>query len=167
VNKLKEILSQRGKALDEEELRSRIEHYGFNPDHLSDEEAEAVANEIAPQTQNGLALTNSKASTPAKSKGKGGRRKALPTVREAAAHTASVANQELTEFGETLDKNLTLWENDRADQLLARVRNAPKNVVSKFVETAMQEGAETESFRQTAIDFTGEFYPIGSDNAAT
>lgn len=166
MNKLREILSQRGKAFDEEVLRSRIESFGFNPDNLTDAEAQAVADEIVPQTQSGLAVTNGKASVPAKGKGKGGRRKALPTVRDAAAHTASIANEELTEFGETLDKNLTLWENDKADQLLARVRNAPRNVVGKFVETAMQEGAEAESFRQAAVDFTGEFFPVSNSDAA-
>jgi hypothetical protein len=166
MDKLKSILKLRGQELDEQELRSRVEKLGFNPDELSDQEVEKIAAEISNSGGLAIAPTNGKTSTPAKGKGKGGRRKALPTVRDAAAHTANIANQELVSFGETLDKNLTAWEDDKADQLLARVRNAPKNVVSKFVEEAMREGAEPEAFRQTANDFTREFFPVGEPDSA-
>jgi hypothetical protein len=164
MDKVREILLSKGKAVSDALIQERIDEYGLTGAELTDKDAKAIADELESKAQvvSGLATTNGTSKpTSTKGKGKGGRRKNLPTVKDAAKHTANLANQEIQGFIDVVDTELTAWEDDKADQLLARVRNAPKNVVARFVEDAVQEASDVNSFRESAREFSNEFFPVG------
>ncbi|WP_375515833.1 hypothetical protein [uncultured Nostoc sp.] len=54
----------------------------------------------------------------------------------------------------------------KADQLLSTIRNAPKDVVSKFVSKAMEEEADVESFRAIGNELVAGIFGANFTDAA-
>ncbi|WGV29207.1 hypothetical protein [Halotia branconii] len=49
---------------------------------------------------------------------------------------------------------------------MSTIRNAPKEVVSKFVERAMEEEADVEGFREVGEQLVAGIFSISATNAA-
>ncbi|MBG1270498.1 hypothetical protein [Nostoc sp. WHI] len=169
MEKVKEILLAKGIECDEQEILSAASAIGMDVNDLNDAEAQAITIQILEQRKSSGALTN----TNGKSKngnsklGKNSpRRKTTPPLQGAIAHASQVSNQEIQSLEDVLNVGIDAYTTDKADQLLSTIRNAPKDVVSKFVSKAMEEEADVESFRAIGNELVEGIFGISLANAA-
>ncbi|MCC5619560.1 hypothetical protein LC605_31830 [Nostoc sp. CHAB 5836] len=142
----------------------------INPDidQLTDQQAQAIATQILE-----LRLASGKLATNSKSKNGNGklgknspRRKSTPPLQGAIAHASQVSNLEIQSLEDVLSVGIDAYTTDKADQLLSTIRNAPKDVVSKFVSKAMEEEADVESFRDIGEQLVAGIFGAQFANAA-
>lgn len=170
MQKVKEILLAEGIEFDEGDILSAASAIGMDVDNLNDAEAQEVAIQVA-QAKKSTALTTATAN--GKSKNTGGklgknspRRKSAPPLQGAIAHASQVSNQEIQSLEDVLTQGIDAYTTDKADQLLSTIRNAPKDVVSKFVSKAMEEEADVDSFRAIGNELVAGIFGISPTNAA-
>lgn len=137
-------------------------------DQLTDQQAQAIAIQILElRLATGKLATNGK---PKNGNGKLGknspRRKSIPPLQGAIAHASQVSNQEIQSLEDVLNVGIDAYTTDKADQLLSTIRNAPKDVVSKFVSKAMEEEADVDSFRAIGDELVAGIFGISPTNAA-
>ncbi|MEH2252356.1 hypothetical protein [Nostoc sp.] len=93
------------------------------------------------------------------------RRKGTPPLQGTIAKASQVSNQEIQFLEDVLNMGIDAYTTDKADQLLSTIRNAPKDVVSKFVEKAMEEEADVESFREVGEQLVAGIFGAQFTNA--
>lgn len=137
-------------------------------DQLTAQQAQAIAIQILE-----LRLASGKLATNGKSKNTSGklgknspRRKSAPPLQGAITHASQVSNQEIQSLEDVLTQGIDAYTTDKGDQLLSTIRNAPKDVVSKFVSKAMEEEADVESFRAIGNELVAGIFGISPTNAA-
>ena len=137
-------------------------------DQLTDQQAQAIATQILEQR-----LATGKLATNGKSKNTGGklgknspRRKSTPPLQGAIAHASQVSNLEIQSLEDVLNVGIDAYTTDKADQLLSSIRNAPKEIVSKFVSKAMEEEADVDSFRAIGDELVAGIFGAQFTNAA-
>lgn len=146
---------------------SAAQAVGMDVNDLNDAEATAIAQHIIEQRQPGKLATNSKSKNGNGKLGKNSpRRKGTPPLQGAIAKASQVSNQEIQSLEDVLSAGIDAYTTDKADQLLSSIRNAPKEVVSKFVEKAMEEEADVEGFRQVGEQLVAGIFGINGANAA-
>ncbi|WP_196521178.1 hypothetical protein [Nostoc sp. WHI] len=135
---------------------------------MTDQQAQAIATQILElRLASGKLATNSKSKNGNGKLGKNSPRcKTTPPLQGAIAHASQVSNQEIQSLEDVLNVGIDAYTTDKADQLLSTIRNAPKDVVSKFVSKAMEEEADVESFRQVGNELVEGIFGISLANAA-
>ncbi|ACC84891.1 hypothetical protein [Nostoc punctiforme] len=172
MQKVKEILLAQGIEFDEADIVSAASAIGMELDGLNDAEASAIALKVVELKQaSGLAL--SQKDIAAKSRNGNGklgknspRRKSTPPLQGAIAHASQVSNQEIQSLEDVLNVGIDAYTTDKADKLLSTIRNAPKDVVSKFVSKAMEEEADVDSFRAIGDELVAGIFGAQFTNAA-
>ncbi|MDZ8140112.1 MAG: hypothetical protein RM049_33290 [Nostoc sp. DedQUE04] len=167
MQKVKEILLAQGIEFDEADIVSAASAIGMDIDNLNDAEAQEVAVQVV-QAKKSTALTtaNSKSKNTGGKLGKNSpRRKSTPPLQGAIAHASQVSNQEIQSLEDVLNVGIDAYTTDKADQLLSTIRNAPKDVVSKFVSKAMEEEADVDSFRAIGDELVAGIFGISPTNA--
>ncbi len=149
MQKVQQILQSYDIEVSEEEIAKLCAEVDADIDQLTDQQAQAIATQILEQRQNsgGGKLANKSKNGNAKLGKNSPRRKSIPPLQGAIAHASQVSNQEIQSLEDVLNVGIDAYTTDKADQLLSTIRNAPKDVVSKFVSKAMEEEADVESFR--------------------
>jgi hypothetical protein len=168
MQKIKEILLAEGIEFDEGDILSAASAIGMDVDNLNDAEAQEVAIQVV-QAKKSTALTtaNGKSKNGNGKLGKNSaRRKSTPPLQGAIAHASLVSNQEIQSLEDVLNVGIDAYTTDKADQLLSKIRNAPKDVVSKFVSKAMEEEADVDSFRAIGDELVAGIFGISPTNAA-
>ena len=168
MEKIKQILILQGIEFDEEEILSVAQAIGMDVDNLNDAEAQEVAIQVV-QAKKSTALTtaNGKSKNGNGKLGKNSsRRKSIPPLQGAIAHASQVSNQEIQSLEDVLTQGIDAYTTDKADQLLSTIRNAPKDVVSKFVSKAMEEEADVESFRAIGNELVAGIFGANFADAA-
>ena len=161
VEQIKQLLLEEGLTISDEEIRGLLGELGI--DNPSETEARELANELrakAQPVQGGLTVSNGKAKTPARRNNK--RRKETPSLTNALTHTASVAQAELASVSEVVKAGAEAWATDQADQMVAAVRNAPKEALEKFAAMAMEESADINSFRKVGEEISAILFSVQS-----
>ncbi|WP_414515977.1 hypothetical protein [Nostoc sp. PCC 9305] len=167
MEKIKQILTLQGIEFDEGDILSAASAIGMDVDNLNDAEAQEVAIQVA-QAKKSTALTtaNGKSKNGNGKLGKNSpRRKSTPPLQGAIAHASQVSNQEIQSLEDVLNVGIDAYTTDKADQLLSTIRNAPKDVVSKFVSKAMEEEADVDSFRAIGDELVAGIFGISPTNA--
>lgn len=160
MERIKQILLDRGKAVADSTIEAKLDEYGITGD-VSDADAKAIADELEPEAQavqNGLAVNNGNGKAPAKRQNK--RRKNTPTLTDALTHTASVAQAELNSVNEVVKAGAEAWANDQADKLVSTIRNAPKEALEKFAVMALEESADINSFRSVGQEISSILFAV-------
>ncbi|AUB43703.1 hypothetical protein COO91_09887 (plasmid) [Nostoc flagelliforme CCNUN1] len=168
MDKIQQLLQPYNVEVSLEEIAKLCVEVGADIEQLSDSDAQTIAQHILEQRQlSGKLATNSK---PKNGNGKLGknspRRKSTPPLQGAIAHASQVSNQEIQSLEDVLTQGIDAYTTDKADQLLSTIRNAPKDVVSKFVSKAMEEEADVESFRAIGNELVAGIFGISATNAA-
>jgi hypothetical protein len=159
VNKLREILAARGKEFDEGELKSRVKDYGYNPDELSDSDAQVVADEIAPQSAMTVANGNGKTATSAKSKGRGRKSAKQVSLQDAIVHAAKETETELTTMESAIRQHKGKFVKSRTESIVNEIRNTSTEIVQGVTEKLMEETADAESFLEIGNAFGSSLFP--------
>ncbi|MBG1270585.1 hypothetical protein [Nostoc sp. WHI] len=169
MEKIQQILQTYNIEVTESEILQLCAQVDTDIDQLTDQQAQAIAIQILDQRKQSGALAN----TNGKSKNGNGkvgknspRRKTTPPLQGAIAHASQVSNQEIQSLEDVLNVGIDAYTTDKADQLLSTIRNAPKDVVSKFVSKAMEEEADVESFRAIGNELVEGIFGISLANAA-
>ncbi|WP_193199732.1 hypothetical protein [Nostoc sp. MG11] len=169
MDKIEQLLQSYNIEVSEEEVAKLCVEVGVDINQLSDSDAQVIAQHILEQRS-----SSGKLATNGKSKSTGGgklgknspRRKTTPPLQEAITKASQVSNQEIQSLENVLNVGIDAYTTDKADQLLASIRNAPKEVVSKFVEKAMEEEADVDSFRAVGEQLVTGIFGISPTNAA-
>ncbi|MBD2566131.1 MULTISPECIES: hypothetical protein [Nostoc] len=164
MQKVKEILLAEGIEFDEGDILSAASAIGMDVDNLNDAEAQEVAIQVT-QAKKSTALTTKSKNSNAKLGKNSPRRKSTPPLQGAIAHASQVSNQEIQSLEDVLNVGIDAYTTDKADQLLSTIRNAPKDVVSKFVSKAMEEEADVDSFRAIGDELVAGIFGISPTNA--
>jgi len=168
MEKIKQILTLQGIQFDDDDILSAASAIGMDVDNLNDAEAQELAMQVI-QAKKATALitTNGKSKNTVGKLGKNSpRRKSAPPLQGAIAHASQVSNQEIQSLEDVLTQGIDAYTTDKADQLLSTIRNAPKDVVSKFVSIAMEEEADVDSFRAIGNELVAGIFGISPTNAA-
>ncbi len=167
MDKIQQLLQPHNIEVSLEEIAKLCVEVGADIEQLSDSDAQTIAQHILEQRQ-----TSGKLATNGKSKNSNGklgknspRRKSTPPLQGAIAHASQVSNQEIQSLEDVLNVGIDAYTTDKADQLLSTIRNAPKDVVSKFVSKAMEEEADVESFRAIGDELVAGIFGISPTNA--
>ncbi len=168
MEKIKQILTLQGIEFDESEILSVAQAIGMDVNDLNDAEAQELAIQVA-QAKKATALTtpHGKSKNSNAKLGKNSpRRKTTPPLQEAIAKASQVSHQEIQSLEDVLAQGIDAYTTDKADQLLSTIRNAPKEVVSKFVEKAMEEEADVAGFREVGKQLIAGIFGANFTDAA-
>lgn len=167
MEKIQQFLQPYNIEATESEIADLCAQVNADIDQLTDQQAQAIATQILEQRQvSGKLATNSKSKNGNGKLGKNSpRRKSTPPLQGAIAHASQVSNQEIQSLEDVLTQGIDAYTTDKADQLLSTIRNAPKDVVSKFVSKAMEEEADVESFRAIGNELVAGIFGISPTNA--
>ncbi len=170
MEKIQQFLEPYNIEVTQSEVANLCAQVDADIDQLTDQQAQAIATQILE-----LRLATGKLATNGKSKNGNGngklgknspRRKSTPPLQGAIAHASQVSNQEIQSLEDVLTQGIDAYTTDKADQLLSTIRNAPKDVVSKFVSIAMEEEADVDSFRAIGDELVAGIFGISPTNAA-
>ncbi|AUB44966.1 hypothetical protein COO91_11223 (plasmid) [Nostoc flagelliforme CCNUN1] len=168
MEKIQQFLQPYNIEVTDDEILQLCAQVDADIDQLTDQQAQAIATQILE-----LRLASGKLTTNNKSKNGNGklgknspRRKSIPPLQGAIAHASLVSNQEIQSLEDVLTQGIDAYTTDKADQLLSTIRNAPKDVVSKFVSKAMEEEADVDSFRAIGDELVAGIFGISATNAA-
>ncbi|MCC5640269.1 hypothetical protein LC593_31440 [Nostoc sp. CHAB 5844] len=166
MQKIQQILIDQGITFSEDEILAAAQALGMDINDLNDAEVQAVVEQVVQSKQPGILVsTNGKSKNSQSKITKGSRRKPLPPLESAIAHASGVSNQEIQSLNEILEQGIDLYTDDQADRLLASVRNAPKEVVRKFTQRAMEEEADVNSFRDIGQQLVAGIFGVNLTNA--
>jgi hypothetical protein len=168
VEKIQQFLQPYNIEATDDEVANLCAQVDADIDQLTDQQAQAIAIQILEGRQaSGKLATNGKSKNGNGKLGKNSpRRKSTPPLQGAIAHASQVSNQEIQSLEDVLNVGIDAYTTDKADQLLSTIRNAPKDVVSKFVSKAMEEEADVESFRAIGDELVAGIFGISATNAA-
>ncbi|MCW5319245.1 hypothetical protein GTQ43_38355 [Nostoc sp. KVJ3] len=168
MEKIQQFLQPYNIEATESEVVNLCAQVDADIDQLTDQQAQAIAIQILEQRQaTGKLATNGKSKNTVGKLGKNSpRRKSTPPLQGAIAHASQVSNQEIQSLEDVLNVGIDAYTTDKADQLLSTIRNAPKDVVSKFVSIAMEEEADVDSFRAIGDELVAGIFGISPTNAA-
>ena len=161
MERIKQILLDRGKAIADSEIEKLITEYELDSNNVSESDAIAIANELEPKAQDAqgeMVVSNGKSKSPAKRNNK--RRKETPSLTNALTHTAAVAQAELTSVSEVVKAGVEAWSTDQADQMVSTIRNAPKEALEKFAVMALEEKADIDSFRKVGEEISAILFSV-------
>jgi len=168
VEKIQQFLQPYNIEATADEVAKLCAQVDADIDQLTDQQAQAIATQILEQR-----LATGKLATNGKSKNTGGklgknspRRKSTPPLQGAIAHASQVSNLEIQSLEDVLNVGIDAYTTDKADQLLSSIRNAPKEIVSKFVSKAMEEEADVDSFRAIGDELVAGIFGAQFTNAA-
>ncbi|MCC5611168.1 hypothetical protein LC612_31535 [Nostoc sp. CHAB 5834] len=167
MEKIQQFLQPYNIEVTDDEVLQLCAQVDADIDQLTDQQAQAIAIQILEQRQaSGKLATNGKSKNGNGKLGKNSpRRKSTPPLQGAIAHASQVSNQEIQSLEDVLNVGIDAYTTDKADQLLSTIRNAPKDVVSKFVSKAMEEEADVESFRAIGNELVAGIFGISPTNA--
>ncbi|MEH2039375.1 hypothetical protein [Nostoc sp.] len=167
MEKIQQFLQPYNIEATESEIANLCAQVDADTDQLTDQQAQAIAIQILELRQaTGKLATNGKSKNGNGKLGKNSpRRKSTPPLQGAIAHASQVSNQEIQSLEDVLNVGIDAYTTDKADQLLSTIRNAPKDVVSKFVSKAMEEEADVESFRAIGNELVAGIFGISPTNA--
>ncbi len=168
MEKIQQLLQPYNIEVTQSEVANLCAQVDVDIDQLTDQQAQAIATQILEQRQvSGKLATNGKSKNGNGKLGKNSsRRKSIPPLQGAIAHASQVSNQEIQSLEDVLNVGIDAYTTDKADQLLSTIRNAPKDVVSKFVSKAMEEEADVDSFRAIGDELVAGIFGISPTNAA-
>lgn len=168
MEKVQQFLQPYNIEATESEIADLCAQVDADIDQLTDQQAQAIAIQILEQRQaTGKLAANRKSKNTGGKLGKNSpRRKSIPPLQGAIAHASHVSNQEIQSLEDVLNVGIDAYTTDKADQLLSTIRNAPKDVVSKFVSKAMEEEADVDSFRAIGDELVAGIFGISPTNAA-
>ncbi len=168
MDKIQQLLQSHNIAVTFDEMAKLCTEAGIDIDNLTDNEAQTIAQHIIEQrSSSGKLTTNDKSKNGnGKLSKNSSRRKPTPPLQGAIAKASLVSNQEIQSLEDVLNVGIDAYTTDKADQLLSTIRNAPKEVVSKFVEKAMEEEADVDSFREVGEQLVAGIFGISTTNAA-
>ncbi|AVH68125.1 hypothetical protein [Nostoc sp. 'Peltigera membranacea cyanobiont' N6] len=169
MDKIQQLLQPHNIEVSLEEIAKLCVEVGADIEQLSDSDAQTIAQHILEQRQatGKLTTANGKSKNSNGKLGKNSpRRKSTPPLQGAIAHASQVSNQEIQSLEDVLNVGIDAYTTDKADQLLSTIRNAPKDVVSKFVSKAMEEEADVDSFRAIGDELVAGIFGISPTNAA-
>ncbi|MCG6138443.1 MAG: hypothetical protein MET45_28110 [Nostoc sp. LLA-1] len=168
MQEIKDILVNQDIDFSEDEILEAAQALGMNVNDLNDAEVQAIAQKVAQSKQPGKLAKNS--NKPKNSNGKltknSSRRKSVPNLEGAISKASQVSNEEIQSLEDVLNAGIDAYTTDKADQLLSSIRNAPKEVVRKFTQAAMEEEADVESFRNIGEQLVTGIFGISATNAA-
>jgi hypothetical protein len=167
MEKIQQFLQPYNIEVTDDEIANLCAQVDADIDQLTDQQAQAIAIQILEQRQaTGKLATNGKSKNGNGKLGKNSpRRKSTPPLQGAIAHASQVSNQEIQSLEDVLNVGIDAYTTDKADQLLSTIRNAPKDVVSKFVSKAMEEEADVDSFRAIGDELVAGIFGISPTNA--
>ncbi|MCC5612413.1 hypothetical protein LC612_38335 [Nostoc sp. CHAB 5834] len=168
MKKVQQFLQPYNIEATESEIANLCAQVDADIDQLTDQQAQAIATQILEQRQtSGKLATNGKSKNGNGKLGKNSpRRKSTPPLQGAIAHASQVSNQEIQSLEDVLNVGIDAYTTDKADQLLSKIRNAPKDVVSKFVSKAMEEEADVDSFRAIGDELVAGIFGANFADAA-
>jgi hypothetical protein len=167
MDKIQKLLQPHNIEVSEEEIAKLCESVGVDIEQLSEVDAQTIATHILEQRQSsgGGKLANKPKNGNGKLGKNSSRRKSTPGLQGAIAHASQVSNLEIQSLEDVLNVGIDAYTTDKADQLLSTIRNAPKDVVSKFVSKAMEEEADVDSFRAIGDELVAGIFGISPTNA--
>jgi len=150
MNKLQKLCP----AKTESELRELATQFGFNPDKLTDEQAEAIASEV-----------NKSAITPVKSTKSNGNGRSTVTpndvdveaLKKAGSHALNQKQKDLNGFEQGFNNRRNKIINDWVSRMQYSVQTMPSDAVNLLTQQLMQEGSNPESFSRQAEQLFSEF----------
>ena len=169
MNKVKEILEQKGKAVANSRIQEKLNEYELDANSLSDVDAQTIAQELEPEAKpiaGGLSTATAQPSAPAKSEPKQKRtRKNAKQVslKDAIVHAAKETESELSSMEDVIRSQKNAYVAVRSESLVNEIRNTSTEIVESVTEKLMGEEADTESFRQIGIAFSEALFPLGAN----
>lgn len=169
MNKIQQLLQPYNIEVSEAEVARLCAEVGVDIEQLTDSDAQTIANHIIDERK---ASAGKLAATNGKTKNSNGkltknspRRKPTPNLQGAITQASLVSNQEIQSLEDVLQQGIDKYTTDKADELLSTIRNAPKEVVRKFTEAALEEEADVESFRAIGSELVAGIFGVQFTNA--
>lgn len=163
MDKVRQILLDKGKAIADSAIQDKLTEYGIEGDP-SDADAKAIAEELESQAQpvaNGLAVSNGngKTSTPAKTKGRGRKSAKQVTLQDAIVHAAKETETELSTMEGAIRQHKTKYVESRTASIVNEIRNTSTEIVEGVTNKLMEETADAESFREIGNALGENLFP--------
>lgn len=162
MDKVRQILLDRGKAVSDDRIQQKLDEYGL--DNPSEVDARAIADELEPEAseiKNGLAISNGngKSASLAKAKGRGRKSAKQVSLQDAIVHTAKETEAELTTMESTIRQHKQKYVEARTSSIVNEIRNTSTEIVQSVTEKLMEETADAESFRQIGDELGANLFP--------
>ncbi|MFK0731530.1 MAG: hypothetical protein ACIWVG_10270 [Gloeotrichia echinulata HAB0833] len=168
MEKIQQLLQAYNIEVTESDVAQLCAQVDVDINQLTDQQAQVIAQQILEQRLESGKLSNNGKSKNGNAKlGKNSpRRKSTPPLQGAIARASQVSHQEIQSLEDVLAQGIDAYTTDKADQLLSTIRNAPKEVVSKFVAKAMEEEADVAGFREVGKQLIAGIFGANFTDAA-
>lgn len=159
MDRLKALLKERKVSLKDEDIIRKVQEFGFDPNNLSDENAQLVADEltkqqtamVAPRTAEGIA-----AKPKATSNGKPPQTD--ESLKKALLHAFGEKQKELKAFEGQLGKHRQEWMNNWVQENLNTIHNTSNDAFELLKAELLKEEANAQSFLDAANALATELF---------
>ena len=153
---LKTLLASQGLSV--ENIEEKVAEFGFDPQALTEEQAELIVAELAPPPldkpqKGGLANTSPSSNGKPKSK-------KIGSLNEAIAYASKLSNQEIEDLETRVSAGRSQWVQQKARQIIHSIRSAPKEVIDVVKGELLEEEADLETFQSFADEINQAIFAI-------
>lgn len=162
MNKVKEILGRKGKAVSDSRIQEKLTEYELDGSNLSDVDAETLASELEPEAKpiGGLATSNGSQATKSEPTPRKPRKSAKQVALEKAiTHAAKQTDLEVESLETVIRTQKTTYVDNRATSLVNEIRNTSTEIVESVTDKLLQEVGDPDSFRQIGEIFSEALFP--------
>lgn len=167
MERVKQILLERGKAVADSRIQDKLTEYELAGD-VSEADAKAIADELEGEAQpvsNGLAISNGNgngkaATTPKSAKGKSRKKAKDVTLQEAIVKAAKETETELTTMESAIRQHKGAYVAARTDSIVNEIRNTSAEIVQSVTERLVEEEADVDSFRNIGEQLGQNLFPV-------
>lgn len=167
MNKIKEILEQKGKAVSDSRIQEKLNEYELDTNSLSDVDAQTIAQELEAEAKPiSGSLSTATAQAPAKSEPKQKRtRKNAKQVslKDAIVHAAKETESELDSMETVIRAQKGAYVESRSTALVNEIRNTSTEIVESVTDKLLREEGDIDSFREIGEFFCSTLFPSVSN----
>lgn len=156
---LKTLLTQANLSVDN--LEEKVAEFGFDPQTLTEEQAELIVGELTPpplDKPQKAGLANTSSSSNGNSKGESEKTSSLS---EAIAYASRLSAEEISDLKTSVARGRSKWIASQAREIIISIRNAPKEVINLVSAELLEEEADLETFHQFANEINQAFFSVG------
>lgn len=151
MEKLKALLKERGLEVKDDQLKTKVSEFGYDPNKLTDDNAKLVADELTKQ-QGAIAP---KIPKPTNGNGKPPQDESL---KKALLHAFGEKQKELNAFEGQLMGHRQAWMTEWVNRNLSTIHNTSNDAFELLKTELLQEEANAESFLRAADELASELF---------
>jgi hypothetical protein len=153
MDKLKALLKERGLEIKDDQLKTKVTEFGYDPGKLSDDNAKMVADELTKQS-GAIASKQPKPTNGSKPP------QTDESLKKALLHAFGEKQKELNAFEGQLMGHRQGWMNEWVNRNLSTIHNTSNDAFELLKAELMKEEANADNFLGAADDLARELFAI-------